>query len=56
MDCKGCVYDNSRKRSTGKCLVYIEKEIATMIKGRKIKNSGDENIMKPFMTSENKMS
>ncbi|PKY57362.1 hypothetical protein RhiirA4_549622 [Rhizophagus irregularis] len=43
-DCKGCRYNINRKLNTGKCLVYIEKEIATMIKGRKIKNSGEEMI------------
>ncbi|EXX52787.1 hypothetical protein RirG_249920 [Rhizophagus irregularis DAOM 197198w] len=32
---------------------YIEKEIATMIEGRKIKNSGEEMMIKPFMTYEN---
>ncbi|PKB99127.1 hypothetical protein RhiirA5_430237 [Rhizophagus irregularis] len=51
--CKGCRYNINRKLNTGKCLVYIEKEIATMIKGWKIKNSGEEMMIKPFMTYEN---
>ncbi|PKY17016.1 hypothetical protein RhiirB3_521644 [Rhizophagus irregularis] len=52
-DCKGCKYNISRKLNAGKCLVYIEKNIATRIKGRKVVHDGTETMLKPYMTLEN---
>lgn len=53
MDCSGCKYDISRKRKEGRCLIYIEKDIATMVKGRKILGKEANVIVKPYMTLEN---
>lgn len=53
IDCKGCEYNISRKIDSGKCLVYIEKDITIKIKGRKVKDNDMENMMKPYETCEN---
>ncbi|UZO22546.1 uncharacterized protein OCT59_014908 [Rhizophagus irregularis] len=51
-NCNGCEFNIGRKLNTGKCLIYIEKDIAIMIKGRKALENGDSG-MKPYMTKEN---
>ncbi|GBC48000.2 hypothetical protein GLOIN_2v1776868 [Rhizophagus irregularis DAOM 181602=DAOM 197198] len=55
IDCKGCARNISRRRSASvKCLIYIEKEVAVMIKSRWEKEAeGGERYIKPYMTLEN---
>lgn len=53
INCKGCEYNIGRRKNTGLgCLIYIEKDIATTIKGRWEKTEGVKYI-KPYSTAEN---
>ncbi|CAB4420632.1 unnamed protein product [Rhizophagus irregularis] len=52
-NCNGCEFNIGRKLNTGKCLIYIEKDIAIMIKGRKVALENGDSGMKPYMTKEN---
>ncbi|CAG8756666.1 13804_t:CDS:2, partial [Rhizophagus irregularis] len=51
--CNGCEFNIGRKLNTGKYLIYIEKDIAIMIKGRKVALENGDSGMKPYMTKEN---
>ncbi|CAB4391686.1 unnamed protein product [Rhizophagus irregularis] len=52
-NCNDCEFNIGRKLNTGKCLIYIEKDIAIMIKGRKVVLENGDSGMKPYMTKEN---
>ncbi|CAG8754510.1 3610_t:CDS:2, partial [Rhizophagus irregularis] len=53
IDCKGCAFNIRRKTNKEKCMIYIEKETALLIKGRVVKDKNDITLMKPYMTREN---
>lgn len=54
INCKGCEYNISRKNNKNMvCLIYVEKDRATTIKGRWERNIEGEKYIKPYSTLEN---
>ncbi|EXX77171.1 uncharacterized protein OCT59_024751 [Rhizophagus irregularis] len=54
INCKGCEYNISRKKEKNLgCFIYIEKDMASTLKGRWEKDSDGVKYVKPYYTLDN---
>lgn len=54
IDCKGCEYNMSKKKyANDRYMIYIEKEVAVLIKGKWDKSVDGKKFIKPYMSLEN---